>query len=42
MINAGSWLSIDEGDTTIRFGSFKEENEHQFLSGAWMEDEGSD
>lgn len=41
-INAGSWLSIYQGDTTVMFGNFNEENEYLFLSGAWKEDEGND
>ena len=38
-INSGAWLTISSADTTVRFGSFKRENDKYFLSNAWtMED----
>lgn len=33
-INAGSWLTVTCGDSTVRLGNFKKENEHLFLSTA--------
>ena len=34
-INSGSWLTVSSTDTTLIFGSFKEENNRYFLSSAW-------
>jgi hypothetical protein len=33
-INAGSWLAVTRGDSTVRLGNFKKENESLFLSTA--------
>lgn len=33
-INAGSWLTVTCGDSTVRLGNFRKDNEHLFLSTA--------
>ncbi|MCX2745318.1 carboxypeptidase-like regulatory domain-containing protein [Mangrovivirga sp. M17] len=38
-INSGAWLTISSSDTTLMFGSFKEENNKYFLDSAWSEEE---
>jgi hypothetical protein len=38
-INSGSWFTVNSPDTTLRFGSFKEENNKYFLDSAWTEEE---
>ena len=37
-INCGAWFSISSPDTTLMFGSFKEENNKFFIDSAWTED----
>lgn len=38
-INSGAWFTIDSPDTTLIFGSFKEENNKFFLDSAWSVEE---
>jgi hypothetical protein len=38
-INSGAWFTVSSPDTTLMFGSFKEENNKYFLDSAWTEEE---
>jgi hypothetical protein len=38
-INSGAWFTVSSPDTTLMFGSFKEENNKYFLDTAWTEEE---
>jgi hypothetical protein len=38
-INGGAWFTVSSPDTTLMFGSFKEENNEYFLDSAWTEEE---
>ncbi|WP_146104982.1 carboxypeptidase-like regulatory domain-containing protein [Nonlabens tegetincola] len=38
-INSGAWFTVSSPDTTLMFGSFKEENNKYFLDSTWTEDE---
>ena len=38
-INSGAWFTVSSPDTTLMFGSFKEENKKYFLDSAWTEEE---
>jgi hypothetical protein len=38
-INSGAWFTVSSSDTTLIFGSFKEENNKYFLDSAWKEEE---
>lgn len=37
-INSGAWFTVSSSDTTLIFGSFKEENNKFFLDSAWTEE----
>ena len=38
-LNSGAWFSISSPDTTLLFGSFKNENDQYFLGTVWREEE---
>jgi len=38
-INSGAWFTVSSTDTTLMFGSFKEDNNKYFLDSAWTEEE---
>lgn len=38
-INSGAWFTVSSPDTTLMFGSFKEENNKYFIDSAWTEEE---
>jgi hypothetical protein len=38
-INSGAWFTVSSADTTLMYGSFKEENNKYFIDSAWTEEE---
>ncbi len=37
-VNAGSWFSVSDNDSTARYGNFNKKHDVLFIDGAWEED----